>query len=78
LSRLDRHQDNSELLAHGEGIRENFHDLPRSRIGRDIIIRRLALEEKIADASAGEVGLVAVPVQNANDFDGMSFGVGHG
>ena len=72
-----RDQHDSELLAYGEGLREDLHDLARSCVGGYVVVGGLAAEQKIADASAGEVGLVAVLAQGADDFGGVLFGGGH-
>jgi hypothetical protein len=63
------------LLAYGEGLREDLHDLARSSGGGHVVVSWLAAEEKIADASAGEVGLVAALAESANDVGGVLLGV---
>jgi hypothetical protein len=72
-----RHQHYSELLAYGEGLREDLHDLLRSRVGGYVVVGGLAAEQEVADASSGEVGLVSALAQSADDFGGVLFGVRH-
>ncbi len=70
-----RHQHDSKLLAHGVGLRKDLHDLLRSRVRGHIIVSRLAIQKKIADASSGQISLVAPHTQGADDFFGELFGV---
>ena len=45
-------QHNSELRAYGVGVGENLHDLRGRGAGGNVVIRRLAIQEKIAHTSA--------------------------
>jgi hypothetical protein len=65
------------LLAYGEGLRKDLHDLMRSRIGGYVVVGGLAAEKKVADASTGEVGLVSALAQDADDFRRVLFGIQH-
>ena len=71
------HEHDSELLADGERLREDLHDLLRSRVGRNVIVGGLAAQQQVADASAGEVGLVSAFAKGANDFGGVLFSARH-
>jgi len=62
------HQHYSELLAYGEGLGEDLHDLLRSCVGRNVIVGGRAAEKKIADTATGEVGLVSAFAEGADDF----------
>ena len=74
---FEGHQYDSELLAYGEGLGEDLHDLPRSCVGRNVVVGGLAAEQQVADTSAGEVGLVPAFAQRVDDFGGVLFGVRH-
>jgi hypothetical protein len=76
IERVDRNQHDSELLTDCVGFGEDLHDLARSSVGRYIVISRIVCEEEIADTSSGEVSLMTVFAQGADDFGGVLFGVG--
>src|SRR5690348_18411821 len=61
------HEHDSELLAYSVGFGENFHHLSRSRIRGDVVVLGLAIEQEIADAASGKIGLKAVLAQGFND-----------
>src|ERR1700683_1862364 len=63
------------MLADGVGLRKDLHDLLRSRVRGHIIVSRFAIKKKIADASSGQISLVAPHTQGADDFFGELFGV---
>jgi len=65
------------LLAYGEGLGEDLHNLPWSCVGRNVVVGGLAAEQQVADTSSGEVGLVPAFAQRAHDFGGVLFGVRH-
>ena len=54
-----RDQDDAEVSAHGEGAREHLENHIGSGAGGDIVVRRDAAQEQVADASSGEAGVVA-------------------
>ena len=72
---LDRHavgddQHDAELGAHGNGPREErLHGLGR-RARRDVVVERLAAEQPVADAAAGEVRIVPGRAQPADELSG--------
>jgi hypothetical protein len=71
---FERHQHHSELLAHGIGLRKYLHDLLRSSLRCHIVVSRLSTEKKVADASSGQISLVAARTQSANDLFDELFG----
>src|SRR5581483_1876657 len=72
-NRFDRHQDNTELRAHGPSLGKNAHHLVRSCVGGDVVVGGLAAKQKVAHASPNQVGLVAALAQSADDFNGGGF-----
>jgi hypothetical protein len=44
-----------------------MHNLIWRSVGGHVVIRRFALEQQIAHASANEIGLMAVLAQNADN-----------
>ena len=74
---LERHEHHPELLPDGESLREDLHDLPRSSVGRNVVVGRLAAKQQVADTSAGEVGPVSALAQRENDFRRELFSVRH-
>lgn len=55
--------------ADGKGAREHIqHDVGGGG-GGDIVVLRLAVEEEIANAAAGKVGIMAVGPQSTDDLD---------
>src|ERR1700733_3802609 len=63
-------QHNSEVCAYGEGAREKIEDdIGRGRSGY-VVVLGLATEEQVANAAAGQVGLVALVSKLAQDGDG--------
>ena len=73
----ERNQHNSKLDSHGECLGKDFHHLPRSGAGGDIIIGGLASQHLVAHASASEVGLVCALAERADDIGGVLFGRKH-
>jgi len=67
---VDRDQDYSELCSHGVGVRKNLHYLCGGCAGGHVVVGGLALEQKIAHASAGQVGLKALLAQGLDDRGG--------
>ena len=65
------------MLAYGVGLGEDLHDLLRCCVCGYVVVGGLASEKKIADAASGEVGLVAVLAEGADDFCGVLLGVRH-
>ena len=62
--------DDSELRAHREAVgKKLLHAIGRG-VGGDVVIDRLAPEQNIAHAAAGEIGLVAAIAQDAADVVG--------
>jgi len=56
-------ENDAEFCAHGQATWKKFLHPLGARIGRYIVIRRIAAEQEIAHASAHKVGLMAVPAQ---------------
>jgi len=65
------------LLANGVGLGEHLHDLLRRGVGGNVVVGWLAAKKDVADAAAGEVGLVAMLAEGAHDFCGVLLGVRH-
>src|ERR1700739_2634005 len=55
-----RHEENAELRANRNAIREKSHDPGGRGVGRDIIISRLAPEQQITHTAAHKKGLLAM------------------
>ena len=53
------HQHHAELRSHTVAVRKHAQHFCGDGIGGDIVIRGLALQHKVANASAHEVGFVA-------------------
>ena len=71
------HQDDAELRADRHGApEERLHGL-RGRAGGDVEVERLAPEELIAHAAAGEVRLVPRVAKSLHDPSGEFPPVGH-
>jgi hypothetical protein len=65
------------LLTYREGLGEDLHDLASEWHRWLRRSRRARGQDKIADATSGEVGLVALLAESANDFGGVLFGFRH-
>ena len=65
--RVTHNQNDAEVGADGEGLREERDDLVRRGGGGDVVVLGGVAEEEVADAAAGEVGLVARVAQGADD-----------
>jgi len=50
-----------------------LHDLPRSCVGGNVVVGGLAAQQQIADASSGEVSLMAALAQDADYLGGVLF-----
>ena len=59
LSLFGADQDDAEVRADGEGLREERDDLVGGGGGGDVVVLGREAEEQVADAAAGEEGLVA-------------------
>ena len=57
--RFLHHDDDTELRADHQAVRENLRDALGSSIGGHVVIGRLAVEQNVAHTPADEVGLVA-------------------
>ena len=58
IFRLRRNQDHSEVRAHGKGPRKQVEHHVGRRAGGHVVVGRLAPQQQIAHASAGEIRLV--------------------
>ena len=67
-------QNDAELGADGEGLREHGEDDVRMRAGGNVEIFRLDAEEHVAHAAAGEVRLVAGGTEPDDDVLGGELG----
>ena len=65
-----RHKHNAELRSHSISVGKNLHHLSWGCAGGDVVVRGLALQQKIAHASARQVGLKAVLAEGLDDRDG--------
>ena len=74
----DRHEHDSELLAHCQCLGKDLHDLLRGRVRGHIVVGRLAPKEQVADATSVKVSLVSALAQRAHDFGGVLFSVRQG
>ena len=63
-----RNQHHAEVRAHRKGARKHFQHHIRSRGSRDVVVLRLAAQQQIAHAPAGEIGLVARRAQGLEDL----------
>lgn len=63
-------EDYAEVSANGEGAGKHGENNIGSCRGSDIVVLRFAAEEKVANASTSEVGIVACRAQSANDRNG--------
>ena len=71
------YEDDSEVGAYGEGAGEEIEDDVGGGAGGYIVVGGGAAEEEIADAAAGEVGLVGMGAEGADDVEGrFELGVG--
>ena len=64
-------QDDAKLRANSVGVGKNLHHLRRSGIGCHVVVCGRQSQQHVAHASAGEVGLKAVPAQLTNDVGGV-------
>ena len=62
-------QDDAEGCADGEGAWEEPEDDVGRGGGGHVVVERSAAEEQVADAAAGEVGLVALGAQGFDDAE---------
>jgi hypothetical protein len=70
LSRPVGDNHDAEFRSDGEAIRKQFlHAIGRG-VGGDVVVDRLAPEQNIAHAAAGEIGLMAAIAQDAADVVG--------
>ena len=74
--RRNRNQHNSELLADSQRS-ETLHHLLRSRIGRNIVVSRFALQQQVANASARQLSLMSALAQSAHNVGSVLLCVRH-
>ena len=57
------------MRAHGKGARKEIENDIGSGAGGHVVVVRLAAQQQIAHAAAGEVGLIASVAQNGEDLE---------
>ena len=62
-----RHQHYTELHSHGISLRKYPHDLLRRRVRGHVVVFRFAPQQKIAHASAHQIGLKAPLAQGLHN-----------
>ncbi len=73
----ERDQHDSELRAHRVGFGKDLHDLVGRGVGGNVVIGGFDTEQKVADAAAYEVSLMAIFAQSTNNLLGESSGLRH-
>ena len=68
--RIGGDKDDAKVRAYGKGARKEVEDNIGSRAGGDVVVGGLTVEQEIAHAAAGEVGLIAVHAQRFDDLKG--------
>src|ERR1700727_3290021 len=68
---MDWDENNPKLRAYGIGLRKDTHDFIWRSGSRNVIVRRFATENQVADAAADEVGRGTAFAQGARDTDGL-------
>jgi hypothetical protein len=67
--------NHSEMCAYAEGVGEELQNLFGMGVGSDVVVRRFAVKEKIADAAAHEESLVVMRLKHGANRIGECAGI---